>query len=578
MESSPTLEEQLMEAGNKLLKPPSSIEELLPLLDEAVSFLKKVQQSPAKSVLASLSPLIKALVEDALLRNSNLDAKVALASCLSEITRITAPSVPYGDEKMRSVFELIVSSFENLHDETSRSFKNRAMILKTVCEVPLWVVMLDLKCDELISRMFQYFIKSVRGHHPYYIFSSMESIMTAVLEESDDVSVVLITSLLASVRKENEEIKEIGKRLAGCALRNCAFRLKPYVTCAIKSLSLSLDDYSRFVTSVLQVSPIFFEHNSDTSNGRLCAERQFASSSFGKMVRALGNKAPTVSSDVLRQRSEDANQEDPPDNNPGSQVSKRDGHCLLAEYSTEEQKAKDGGITNFPTDDTPVEAAKQFEENGSGGLLFLHKNPENEAVTVSLPDPSHTVRDSLVQMTIQPKEDDSLVQNRKEPLSAAIASNMPCEETYDLISRDPGTNVRADTFLEEESWSMRDAKVKGLKEQGEKTKANERNGVSSRKTSDSESLPQNPRTREQRESSIEEEAGSIRDAVVEGLKQQVGKTQSQHGRASTEIDGSQSSAKDDNNRLLFSEIHSMKSAGDVCNEGNQSKSTKTKHT
>ncbi|RAL39929.1 hypothetical protein DM860_008069 [Cuscuta australis] len=101
MESSPTLEEQLMEAGNKLLKPPSSIEELLPLLDEAVSFLKKVQQSPAKSVLASLSPLIKALVEDALLRNSNLDAKVALASCLSEITRITAPSVPYGDEKMR---------------------------------------------------------------------------------------------------------------------------------------------------------------------------------------------------------------------------------------------------------------------------------------------------------------------------------------------------------------------------------------------------------------------------------------------------------------------------------------------
>lgn len=70
-------------------------------LKEAESFLTKVEQSPAKSMHDALSPMIKALVADELLRHSNVDVKVALASCLSEITRITAPDAPYDDEKMK---------------------------------------------------------------------------------------------------------------------------------------------------------------------------------------------------------------------------------------------------------------------------------------------------------------------------------------------------------------------------------------------------------------------------------------------------------------------------------------------
>lgn len=49
----------------------------------------------------ALSPSLKALVADRLLRHTNVDVKVAVASCISEITRITAPDAPYDDDQMK---------------------------------------------------------------------------------------------------------------------------------------------------------------------------------------------------------------------------------------------------------------------------------------------------------------------------------------------------------------------------------------------------------------------------------------------------------------------------------------------
>ena len=49
----------------------------------------------------ALSPSLQALVDDKLLRHSDTDVKVAVASCISEITRITAPEAPYDDDQMK---------------------------------------------------------------------------------------------------------------------------------------------------------------------------------------------------------------------------------------------------------------------------------------------------------------------------------------------------------------------------------------------------------------------------------------------------------------------------------------------
>jgi hypothetical protein len=60
-----------------------------------------VEQAPKESMQAALSPSLKALVADTLLRHSDPDVKVALASCISEITRISAPEAPYDDDQMK---------------------------------------------------------------------------------------------------------------------------------------------------------------------------------------------------------------------------------------------------------------------------------------------------------------------------------------------------------------------------------------------------------------------------------------------------------------------------------------------
>ena len=88
------LEKWLKEAGNRLLSPPSSIDDLLTLVDEVENLLAYVEQVPSKLVRGALFPSIKALINNKLLRHSEMDVKVSDVSCIIEITRITTLDAP----------------------------------------------------------------------------------------------------------------------------------------------------------------------------------------------------------------------------------------------------------------------------------------------------------------------------------------------------------------------------------------------------------------------------------------------------------------------------------------------------
>ncbi|KAL6334429.1 hypothetical protein AAG906_015617 [Vitis piasezkii] len=105
-------EAKLRDVGNRLLHPPSSADELLPLL-EAESYLEKVEQQPCMSTKIALSPLMEALVADQILKHGNGGVEVSAVACISEITRIMAPDAPYDDNQMTEIFQLTVASFEN---------------------------------------------------------------------------------------------------------------------------------------------------------------------------------------------------------------------------------------------------------------------------------------------------------------------------------------------------------------------------------------------------------------------------------------------------------------------------------
>ncbi|KAB2020002.1 hypothetical protein ES319_D07G036000v1 [Gossypium barbadense] len=260
------LELLLMEAGNKLLEPPSSVDELITLLDQVESFLSRVEQSPSQSMQNVLSASLKALIAEQLFRHPDDDVKVAVAACISEITRITAPDAPYHDNQMKEVFQLIVSSFKNLSDKSNRSYIKRTSILETVAKVRSCVVMLDLECNALIIEMFQRFLNGIRDYHAHTVFASMVTIMTLVLEESEDISIELLSPILASVKRDNEEVLPIARRLGKSVLENCASKLRPYLTQAVENSGNSFEDYSSVVASICQVAPSAVAQNDAATN------------------------------------------------------------------------------------------------------------------------------------------------------------------------------------------------------------------------------------------------------------------------------------------------------------------------
>uniref|UniRef100_A0A2N9IPL3 Uncharacterized protein n=1 Tax=Fagus sylvatica TaxID=28930 RepID=A0A2N9IPL3_FAGSY len=237
------LENQLNEAGSDLLNLPSSIDELLTLLDKVHNLLANVEQAPSKSIQDALLPSMKALISNELLRHAEIDVKVSVVSCITEIMRITAPDVPYDDEKMKEIFQLTVAAFENLSHVSSRYYTKAIFILDTIAKVKSCLVMLDLECDALVVKMFQTFLKIIRSNHSPIVFSAMETIMTMVIDESDDISLALLSPLLASVQQENETVSPISWKLGKKVVTNCAVKLQPYLQETVCSIGVASDTF-----------------------------------------------------------------------------------------------------------------------------------------------------------------------------------------------------------------------------------------------------------------------------------------------------------------------------------------------
>ncbi|KAK7831453.1 sister chromatid cohesion protein pds5 like protein b-b [Quercus suber] len=264
------LEEKLKETGSTLLNPPSSIDDLLTLLDKVENLLANVEQAPSKSMQDALLPSLKALISNELLRHAEMDVKVSVASCITEITRITAPDAPYDDEQMKEIFQLTVAAFEKLSHVSSRCYTKAVSILDTVAKVRSCLVMLDLECDALIvvqrrnlytrevlvvyndDNQQKHYRTFPGSNHPHAVFSAMETIMTLVIDESEEISSDLLSPLLASVRKENQNVSPISWKLGEKVITNCAVKLKPYLKEAVGSMGIALDDYAQIVTSVCQ--------------------------------------------------------------------------------------------------------------------------------------------------------------------------------------------------------------------------------------------------------------------------------------------------------------------------------------
>ncbi|KAK4802635.1 hypothetical protein SAY86_000838 [Trapa natans] len=223
------LELQLRELGSKLDSPPPTKDALVKLLKQALTCLNELDQSPSSSLLELMLPLMKAIVLPDLLKHQDRDVKLLVATCLCEVTRITAPEAPYDDDVLKDIFQLIVGTFSGLADTAGPSFGRRVVILETLAKYRSCVVMLDLECDDLVNEMFSTFFAVASDNHPENVLSSMQTIMVVLLEESEDVREDLLSIILSKLGRDRKGVSMASRRLAMNVIESCSAKLEPVI-------------------------------------------------------------------------------------------------------------------------------------------------------------------------------------------------------------------------------------------------------------------------------------------------------------------------------------------------------------
>lgn len=70
-------------------------------MQQATACLAELDQSPSTSILDPLKPFFDSIVKPELLKHQDWDVKLLVATCFCEITRITAPEVPYSNDDLK---------------------------------------------------------------------------------------------------------------------------------------------------------------------------------------------------------------------------------------------------------------------------------------------------------------------------------------------------------------------------------------------------------------------------------------------------------------------------------------------
>lgn len=82
---------------------------LLLYLQQAATCLSELDQSLPASMLEAMQPFLNAIVKPVFLKHQDKDVKLLVATCICEITRITAPEAPYSDDVLKVRFFLKVN-------------------------------------------------------------------------------------------------------------------------------------------------------------------------------------------------------------------------------------------------------------------------------------------------------------------------------------------------------------------------------------------------------------------------------------------------------------------------------------
>ncbi|KAH9320901.1 hypothetical protein KI387_015540, partial [Taxus chinensis] len=161
-----------------------------------------------------------------LLRHDEVDVRLMVITCISEVKMITTPSLPYNDTTMEEIFELMIGSFQKLWDITNPYFGKRVKILENRAKVRSCIPMLDLDCDDLIFHIFEVLFVVIHDDHSKNIRVVMQTVMSLVLNEHEAPPQHLLSILEEGMRQEASCITHM---LAKGVVDQCSNKLKTYM-------------------------------------------------------------------------------------------------------------------------------------------------------------------------------------------------------------------------------------------------------------------------------------------------------------------------------------------------------------
>ncbi|GBG74693.1 hypothetical protein CBR_g19098 [Chara braunii] len=253
----------LPEIAKRLSAPNLNKESILQNLKAANTMLMDIPQSASQAASAGVNACAAALAQRQLLHHRDKEVRLFVASCLSDILRVSAPEAPYEDTVLKDIFSLMVSIFHGLDDLQSPLFSRRVSILESMATVRICVVMLDLDCDDLILELFTSFFDTISPEHPRTVAKSMVGVMTILLEDRDEIPQQLLDSILCSLLKRKREESPAAYSLAQQLLQSCADVLQPYVQRFLLSVIVDgrggeselVEHYHELIYEIYQVAP-----------------------------------------------------------------------------------------------------------------------------------------------------------------------------------------------------------------------------------------------------------------------------------------------------------------------------------
>ncbi|XP_073296658.1 uncharacterized protein [Primulina huaijiensis] len=248
------LKRVLLEYGNRLLKPGDSIEELLRKLDKLEHLLQHLMQDRKPLIEMALKPAEEALISNALMRHKEVDVRITVVSCISEIIRLTAPKEPYDEDQMKAFFKLVNTAYQKLPSLAGRAYSKAVSIIQTVSSCQTCVLMLDLELHDTVVEMFHLFLDGIQSTHPQEIPSSMENIMVLMIQnagDSEEFAVEAAKILLSTLKKGNENVSPCAFQLARKVYEKCANDLKNYLPEAVRHMGVAVQEYDDVVISSL---------------------------------------------------------------------------------------------------------------------------------------------------------------------------------------------------------------------------------------------------------------------------------------------------------------------------------------